>query len=382
MKGFSRFFLFASLFVACGITTSGCSSHRAYYNINHGKKYVSSINSWGNYDVKGKTFYIGSASPDVKSNDLEFKEYSTYLAEDLHMSGAILTDDYTNADICVLMNYGIADASYTELVPIPIFGPTSISSINTTSYTDGSGYGTAYSTGNTVFGYGTEHTTTNTNTSVNYHYGITGYHNVSRRVNNYDRYVNIYAFDNKDYSESPAMLWKTNIVSSGSSGDLRTVIQFMLYSAWNHLGNSTNSWQTYQVFDDDYMFKCWKDKGLTNENVTIYPTSFYSNAFENFEIVYVERLPRETVVCIKKTGCQKKYSFSPRMYIECGELKAKVVHAERYELGKIIRQECGNHYFRLHFPIVFKTGNTFDLVEYLNKKETKKGLEWKKIKVH
>ncbi|MFZ4524355.1 MAG: hypothetical protein ACOYOE_02085 [Chlorobium sp.] len=106
-------------------------------------RYEISINSYGNYNLQGKTFFIESKDNNDSSHDVEFSEYANYIAKSLRIEGAIETKNKKNADMCILVTYGITDESYVEKVPFPIWGQTGISSINTTSNTAGSAYGSA-----------------------------------------------------------------------------------------------------------------------------------------------------------------------------------------------------------------------------------------------
>lgn len=347
--------------------------------LSNGSKYVVSVNSWGNYDLKGKTFYIESGNERVLSTDLEFREYSDYLAEDLRLEGAIITTDKKNADMCILMNYSIADESYTETIPVPIYGRTGISSINTTSGTRGSAYGSAYSLGGFTLGSISGNSTTNTQTNVKYNYGVTGYHNVDRRVTQFARVVNVYAFDNKNTSSEPIMLWKTNLYSLGSSSDFRKVMPYIMYIGWEGLGNNTGGWNEYIVYENDYIFKCWKQKVLSNPYLTIAPEYEYTNASSQFKICFVEKLQNETIIGLRKTGCSQ-YKISPYTYIQYNGERVRVSYADNYELGSKIKQECGTRYFRLHFPVNLDDVKSFDFVEYKTAKEKDFDLRWRGIK--
>ncbi|GHU63707.1 hypothetical protein FACS1894123_07020 [Bacteroidia bacterium] len=228
------------LFSSCGTTyyysQSAVDANRTRYN--------TSVNSYGNYNLQGKTFYIESGDNNVSSNDVEFKEYADYVSKALIFAGAKKTYDKKNADMCILVTYGISDESYTETIPMPIWGQTGISSIRTTSNTTtsaqgsvyGSSYGSASVAGNSIYGstYGSVYgsakgnSTTSTTTNVTPSYGITGYTSFDRRVMQYRRVLNVYAYENKQTVES-SMLWKTNMVSDGRSNNLREILPAMAF---------------------------------------------------------------------------------------------------------------------------------------------------------
>lgn len=380
MKCSFRLFLYSVISLTMSFVLTSCVEV-TYLNNGYGIRYETSVNSWGQYNLYGKTYYIESGDKNTSSSDLEFREYTKYLVENLKLQGAIITTDKKNADLCILMNYSIADESYTESIPIPIWGATGISSINTVSNTRGSAYGSAYSYGGYTSGSVYGSSTTNARTNVNYNYGITGVQNVNRYVKNFARVVNIYAYDNMDTSAEHRMLWKTNLASSGSSNDLRKVMPYIMYISWGELGHNSDGWQEYQVFEDDYMFQCWKQGVLSNPNITTFPRCDQTNVNDKIRIAFVEKLSEETVICLRKTGCESWYSISPYTYIQYGGQRFRVSYADNYELGTKIRKECGTRYIRLHFPVNLRNVSSFDYVEYTNKKETDYGFMWRGVKV-
>jgi hypothetical protein len=369
------------------ITTSFCvlcsCGSTIYLSNGYGTRITTSVNSFGNYSVSGKTFYIESGDKNVSSSDVEFREYASYVATSLKLQGATETYDKKNADMCVLVNYGISDESYTETVPIPIWGQTGIASINTTSTTTGSAYGSTYGSatkiGNSVYGqasgsvYG--NSTTNTTTRVNPTYGVTGYTSVDRRVSMYCRVLNIYAYDNKRTSDA-TMLWKTNLASCGNSSDMRNVLPYMAYAAWGNMGKSTDGNEEYSTFIDDYYFRCWKQGVLFSSNLIGFPKYASTNADRTMQIAIVEKLSTETIVVFKKSGCPGWYSIAPTTYIEYGGRKYMVKSADGYELGKKVRNECGTRYLRLHFQAIPSSAKSINISE-----GTKNGWVWNGLSI-
>ncbi|GHT03213.1 hypothetical protein FACS189440_00230 [Bacteroidia bacterium] len=330
-----------------------------------------------------KTFYIESGDNNVSSSDVEFREYANYVATSLKLQGAKETYDKKNADMCILVNYGISDESYTETVPFPIWGQTGISSISTTSTTTGSAYGSASGSatriGNSVYGqssgsvYG--NSTTNTTTKVNPSYGITGYTSVDRRVSMYCRILNIYGYDNKQ-TTSATMLWKTNLSSCGNSSDLRNILPYMAYAAWGNMGKSSGGNNEYTIFLEDYYFRCWKQGTLFNDNVIGFPKCTSTNAGNYIQIAIVEKLSTETIVVLRKSGCIGWYAISPQTHIEYAGQKYMIKSADGYELGKKIRNECGTRYLRLHFQAIPSTATTINISE-----GTKNGWVWNGVSI-
>jgi hypothetical protein len=326
-------------FASCSFTTYLPSE----YSSNH---ITTSINSFGNYNFFNKTFYIESGDENISSNDVEFKEYANYLANCLKFfRGAKEIEDKKNADICILINYGISDESYIEQVPIPIYGNKGISSISTRTR-------------------GSVKTT-----NVSYNTGITGYNNVNQRVDNYYRFLNIYGYDNN----STNMLWKVNLSSSGSNNDLRYILPYMIYSASSSIGVSSEITQKRTIYNGNYFFKNWKNGKAFNDNYTEMPKYSSTNAIDNIKIASVEKLSTETIVVIYKYGCVN-WSISPKTYIEYNGQKYMIKNADDYELGKKIKKECGARYVRLHFQAIPLNAKNINISE-----GTKKGLMWKDV---
>ena len=259
---------------------------------------VSDIDSYGNYNLKGKTFVIASGMDGINEKDLEFREYADATAKALIRKGAIKATSSNNADLLVLLQYGISDPqTYQENIPVPIFGITGISSATTTtntkSNTYGSAHGSAYSSGGTTYGnvYGSSTTNKNTTstTNYNYNYGVTGVYNRTVNRTIFYRYCNLYAFDNKTKSDN--VLWKTNIGSAGSSGDLRSVLPYMLYTGMDYFGYNTGKRVTLCTKDNNSInilretkleaspYFVYAPQYSSNSNyITVTEVGFYSNA--------------------------------------------------------------------------------------------------------
>lgn len=313
--------------------------------LNNGVPYVTRVDHFGDYDVKGKTFYIESGDESVSNNDVEFKEYAGYCAENLKVFGAIETTDKENADICVLMNYCITDESYQETIPVPEFGRTSIASTTTKGST----------------------------TTYQYNYGTTGYHYVQNNVSNFVHVVNVYAYDNKSRDGDPVMLWKTNYKSSGSNSNIREVIPYMFYSFV--FGRAYDDDNLRYVDQNDHVFNCWKQKKFSNPNFYFgWDTDavFHSKDDTDFGKIffYVEKKSDETIVCFLKGGCAS-YKISNELYIVYNGKEARVRSVDNCPLGNKFTKECGDKYLVMHFPANLDNVNTFELREYTNSSHTK-----------
>lgn len=128
----SNIFLVAITIIICLLFNS-CA--KTFYP--SGNAYlVSDIDSYGNYNLKGKTFIVASGIDGISEKDLEFKEFADIAAKALVRKGATKASSNSSADLLILLQYGISDPqTYQENIPIPIFGVTGISSATTTTNT-------------------------------------------------------------------------------------------------------------------------------------------------------------------------------------------------------------------------------------------------------
>jgi len=198
-----------------------------------GVKYHVKVDSFGKGPMSDMTYTLLPSSPDILG--LEYEEYSKYIHLALEEKGYINVDNQDNSKMVIFLNYGISDPStYETTSSIPQWGQTGVSS----SYTTGSI--------NSYGGYGSYSGTTSYTPS----YGITGYTPVTSRHTEYTRYLKLTAVDSnlwKNNNESQE-LWKTSVISTGSSGDLRNVMPYMIVASKPHIG--TNTGQQLKIIVD------------------------------------------------------------------------------------------------------------------------------------
>ena len=185
---------------------------------------VDSINN--NEVLVQKSCVVTSGLKEVPTEDLQFKEYATYVKRALTLKGYILSEDMQTADIVVFLGYGIGEPKeYNFSYAVPIFGQTGISSANT--------MGNAFFSGNSA---NLRSTTTYTPT-----YGVVGSGTRSGTFVTYTRQISLVAYDMKFYRETKKekQLWKTEIISTGYMGDLRYVFPMMIGAASKYIGENT-----------------------------------------------------------------------------------------------------------------------------------------------
>jgi len=292
---FSNIYLLICGWITIFLLFSSCST--TYY-VNGETFYNSSIDSYGQYNLNGKKFFIESGMNDVSETDLQFKEFKNIVAKSFIRKGAIATNIQNDADIIVLLQYGISDPkTYHEIIPIPIWDRTSIASSSTTTNSTSNSYGSASGnvsssggmTSGSVHGSSSTNNNSTSSTQYNYNYGITGIYNQNVNYTIYLRYCNIYAYDNK--TKSNEMLWKTSISSNGSSGDLRETFPYLIFTGMDYYGinsgkmvklcaksnNSVNLLINTKIETNPYLI--YSPKHSSNDNNTfITEVGFYSNA--------------------------------------------------------------------------------------------------------
>lgn len=287
------------------------------------------INSFGTYDMSGKSYYIESCMDNLPSNDLEFKEYASYIDMVMKTKGAIRCDNHNLADMVILMHFDITDESYLINVPKP---------------------------------YGSE--TTRTDSYYNYSYGITGYHNVTKKVDNYHSVINLFAYDNKQI-ETPEMLWKTSISSEGSVSDYRIVFPYLAFSTIPYIGNDTRMMITETLDPNNYIYRLWIN-GRLFDNGIYFPKCKKVETEKLLELVLSEKNTNEIVITIRegyssswdRIWTPKKENFFIKIggqEIGCSELESI------YDKGAI--------YSVFHFPYQqLSESDDVDLISYKNSK--------------
>jgi hypothetical protein len=344
--------------------------------------YESEIQSFGDYDMKGKTFYVISANPNISNNDLEFLDYKDYITQCLILKGAILCENSDSADVCILFDYGVGDKSYVANVAIPVWGITGSKVISTTSRYIGDGG--VFQSSSVIRSIST---------------GVTGILNQKENIQDYRRVINLYAYDNKDRTGDPVMLWKTNISSSGSSRDLQEVLPYIAHAAIPYMGQQTNGIKTFQVSPyklEVFLIrnKYYLKKGLSlasevkDDNLPLKAHSILQDEWSTtinimarglFHSPKYERL----IYFVCKFDC--------RTYLVCNNQKYPIIGLyapcdETYPnnpdlLGRRIVFHPGDNLIQMKFHTLLQKGDTFDIISYKNAKETKVLMHLKNIVV-
>lgn len=207
------------LFIASSILLLiGCSST---------PKFHVNVDSLCSTEMAEKKIYILlPGNKDIKVHDLQFKEYANYVNTALQNNGFIQARNGEKAEIAIFLSYGIGDPqTHNYSYSIPTWGQTGVSSSRT--------YGSVYSYGGgaTYFGY----------TTYTPQYGITGYQTVTGSSITYFRFMLLDAYDLDIFNKTNQVVqvWKTNVTSTGSSGDLREVFPILVAASSPYMGRNT-----------------------------------------------------------------------------------------------------------------------------------------------
>lgn len=176
--------------------------------------------------MAGRTYAIMPSNPKVSDDDLEFLEYRSYIARILDSRQLRRADDLANADVVVFLAYGIGDPQeHYYSYSTPVWGQTGVSSSTTTSNVN--------VVGNTA--------TVQSQTQHTPSYGVTGYQSHIGSYTTYTKWIIVRAYDRRALEQgvAGAELWKTEINSTGSNGDLRALMPVMLGAGIDVLGTNT-----------------------------------------------------------------------------------------------------------------------------------------------
>ena len=223
---------FAATLVLCLSLLSGCATMQP-------TRFITNVDSLAQTDASAKKRYVLlPGGKGVEAGDLQFQEFAAYIEKILTEKGFVKAGAYQDADVAIFLTYAIGDPqTYQYSYSLPTWGQTGVSSANT--------YGTVSSYGGMATYSGT---TTYTPT-----YGITGSTTHIGTNTVFTRFQFLDAYDVATYLKDKKMsqVWKTNVVSTGSSGDLRLVVPYMVAAMKPYLGTNTGRKIEVEVAADD-----------------------------------------------------------------------------------------------------------------------------------
>lgn len=209
---------------------SGCATTQPKFHVN--------VDSIGSASENKKSYVLLPGNKDTKADNLQFKEYATYVNRALLKQGFVPAESFENANIAIFLIYGIGDPQEHQYTySIPTWGQTGVSS----SYTTG-----------TLSSYGSHGSYSGT-TTYTPTYGITGSTTHSGSYTTYFRYMILDAIDLDEYkrSKKEVQLWKTTVTSSGSSGDLRLVFPLLVAASKQYIATNTGKKIKVELYETD-----------------------------------------------------------------------------------------------------------------------------------
>jgi hypothetical protein len=187
---------------------------------------ISSINDGTNRDAGTTYVILRSDGPE----DLQFMEFASMVERALKSKNylRIATDGDKTPDLAVFLSYKISEpqqSTSSMLVPITSYQPSETYNVDA----------------QTSYGYGQGHTNTTGTITKAGSYVTTGYQEVTSTETFYTRQITLIAAYYKHFKATKKLtpVWQTDLISSGTTGDLRAVFPVMLAAAREQLGSNT-----------------------------------------------------------------------------------------------------------------------------------------------
>lgn len=202
----------------------GCASSRPLPSVPNFEVVISGLNTKESLQLR--KYVLLSGVKDISSMDLQFQEFSHYIHMALEARGFMHVSDVDEAEVVIFLTYGIGNPQERQYsYSVPTYGQT----------------GTSSSTkiGNTVFHWP--------------RYGVTGYQTQTKTHTTYFRYILLDAWGLKAYrqSEEAVQIWKTEIASTGTSGDLRRVFPILVAASTPYISQDTGQQIVVKMTEDD-----------------------------------------------------------------------------------------------------------------------------------
>lgn len=224
--------------VALALCVAGCQTGPSYY-VNVSGIAAPEVQS-------GMTYRVWPSDENVKATDLQFREYAAQVSRALETRGFKQVADAVSPDVIAFLDYGIGEPeSRVGSYSMPVYGQTGVASSTTTT----TGTATANRYGNTVYGTGNA-TSTTTNTPS---YGVVGSTTQVYSYTEYTRFIRVDAYFTSRWEEQEELVpaFTTEIVSTGTSGDLRKLFPIMLAGSMEHIASTTQGYVPVTMTESD-----------------------------------------------------------------------------------------------------------------------------------
>ena len=222
------------LVMLCGLgLLVGCTTYRSF-NVSVDSICTSSA-------CQKKTYILLPGNKDGKIGDLQFQEFAAYTEKALNMQGFMRASSIDDADVAILLCYGISDPQFYEYTySLPIYGQTGVSSSKTSGMVNSFGGSVMYSE----------------NTNYTPSYGIVGSSTHVGTGVSFARYMVISGVDLEQFKktgkiEDAQEIWSTKANSVGASGDLREIFPILLVASQKHIAANTGKKISYSIREDE-----------------------------------------------------------------------------------------------------------------------------------
>ena len=201
-------------------------------------KYSVSVNSFAAPTATAyRTYFILPADERVAPSDLEFNEFAWYVHRVLMQRGLQPARTIEEAQVAVLLDYGVGEPKeHTVVRSLPVWGQTGIASATTTG---------------SISVYGNQ-AQLHAQTNYTPQYGVTGYTTKVENYTTYAKFATLRAVDVAAFRATRNLteIWKTQIVSGGTSADLRQVFPVMVAAAADLVVTSTGRFVQRELRED------------------------------------------------------------------------------------------------------------------------------------
>jgi hypothetical protein len=186
----------------------------------------------------GRSYWLLPGMKGLAADDLEFREYAGYLRRGLSQSGFTEAPSFEQADLAIFVSYGVGDTREQNYsYSLPIYGQTGGGTYDFS--------GTTYSGTGAATTYGTIYQQPQ--------YGIVGSQQISGTQVTHLRHLLVDALDLKAYrtDKKAVSVWRTQVLSRGTSADLRHVFPVLVVAATPHFGKNTKERVVLDISEGD-----------------------------------------------------------------------------------------------------------------------------------
>ncbi len=166
------------------------------------------IDSISESSISNRLYWLLPANKAINTDDLQFKEYASYVGRALIKQGFVPAESPEEANVGIFLAYGVSDPQNLQY-SVPRMT-----------------YSSQHGSGSTMY---------------------------SGTYTTYSRYMTLNAVDLDEYRQTGkfAQLWKTTVASRGSSDDLRLVFPTLVAASAQYLATDTGKRVEVKIYETD-----------------------------------------------------------------------------------------------------------------------------------